>query len=77
MLVLKHQRYAEDLSKLNITTRICFYHKNSGNIYKGYLFVTNTNFISILPETFAPGVDTISLTQAQLNLLKTSLSKGS
>lgn len=65
-------KVAEDLSNLGLTKRICTYYKDTGKIYKGYIFITYTNFINILPEIFVPGIDTYTLTDIQLNTLLTS-----
>lgn len=67
-------KIAEDLANLGITKRICIYYKDTGKVHKGYLFVTNTKFRSVLPEAFVPGMDTLSLTNIQLETLIKSLS---
>ena len=65
-------KVAEYLSNIGLTKRVCTYYKDTGKVYNGYIFVTYTHFISILPEIFVPGVDTYTLTDIQLNTLLTS-----
>ena len=68
---------SEALANIGVTKRICAYHKNTGKAYKGFIFVTNEKLISILHERFAPGVDSLHLTEAQLNEIINSLVKNS
>lgn len=60
---------------LGLTKRMCSYYKDTGIIFKGFLFISNKKFISILPEAIIPGAVTLKLTQAQINTLVSSFSK--
>lgn len=62
-------KVAESLSHLNISLRKCSYYRNTGRVYNGFLFISHSQFISVIPEASKPGVSKVSLTEDKLNLL--------
>lgn len=56
---------------ISITLSHVRYLRDTGKIYKGtYIFICNSHFESLFKDICKPGLDTISLTQEQIPLLK-------
>lgn len=45
----------------DVTLRICGYYKDSGKVYKNYLFLSHDVFIKVYPDASKSGIDTIIL----------------
>lgn len=56
--------YSDSVS--NLTLRKCNYYKNTGKMYREYLFYSYVEFISIIPKADKPGLDEIKLTEKQV-----------
>jgi len=56
----KVEAYLKSFSP-EMTLRICGYYKDTGKIYKNYLFISHKHFIKVMSDASKPGLDKLDL----------------